>query len=429
MVTGMREMKDSGIDWVGKIPKDWRVLRNKYNFDLSKNIVGAKWAETQLLSLTKNGVKAITPEEQSGKVPTSFATYQLVGKNDIVMCLFDLDVSAVFSGISCLDGMISPAYKCFKCKSHLLPGYADYYFRTVFVDRKYKRYSKNVRYSLGTDDFFALPMIVPCISDQYRIVAFLDAKCAEIDALSADIQSEIETLEAYKRSVITEAVTKGLDKNAPMKDSGISWIGKVPQNWPIYPLKYTFDFVAGATPDSSKADLWDGDVLWITPADYKTKDVYVSGGARNLSDLGFKSCSTHLLPIGTIVVSKRAPIGSAAITTAPLCTNQGCLGLIQKDKLTNGKYYYYVLSIYDEVLNLFGSGTTFKEISASVFGTVKVVNPSVAEQNAIVAYLDSKCAEIDSILAQKQEQLAVLADYKKSIIYEYVTGKKEVPVA
>ena len=115
-----------------------------------------------------------------------------------------------------------------------------------------------------------------------------------------------------------------------MKDSGISWIGEIPAQWNVYPLKYSFDFIAGATPDSTNSDLWDGDILWITPADYKTKDVYVSGGSRNLSDLGYKSCSTHMLPIGTVVVSKRAPIGSVAVTTKPLCTNQGCLGLVRK---------------------------------------------------------------------------------------------------
>ncbi len=234
----MREMKDSGIEWVGQIPESWNVLRNKFNFVLGKDLIGANWEKAQLLSLTKYGVKAITPEEQTGKVPTSFTTYQIVKKNDLVMCLFDLDVSAVFSGISQYDGMISPAYKCFKCKSNLNPRYADYYYRTVFVDRKFKRYSKNVRYSLGTDEFLALPMLVPSTNEQRRIADYLDTKCAEIDALRADIEKEIETLEAYKKSVITEAVTKGLNPNVEMKESGIEWVGKIPEKWKIIPLKY-----------------------------------------------------------------------------------------------------------------------------------------------------------------------------------------------
>ncbi len=206
-----------------------------------------------------------------------------------------------------------------------------------------------------------------------------------------------------------------------MKDSEISWIGEIPAQWNVYPLKYSFEFIAGATPDSTNADLWDGDVLWITPADYKTKDVYVSGGSRNLSELGYKSCSTHMLPIGTIVVSKRAPIGSVAVTTKPLCTNQGCLGLVRKHDDNSEKYYYYSLSIYDDVLNLFGSGTTFKEISASVFGNIKVVNPPYQQQKAIVAFLDTKCAEIDALSADIQSEIETLEAYKRSVITEAVT--------
>lgn len=162
----MRAMKDSGIGWAGDVPIQWEVKRNKYNFILSKDIVGAKWREMQLLSLTKYGIRMINDGEQTGKVPTSFSTYQKVSKDDIVMCLFDLDCSAVFSGISGHNGMISPAYKCFKCEKHLYPQYADYYFRTVFVDRKYMRYSKNVRYSLSAEEFLALPILVPPMDEQ-----------------------------------------------------------------------------------------------------------------------------------------------------------------------------------------------------------------------------------------------------------------------
>ena len=419
MVTGMREMKDSGIDWVGKIPKDWRVLRNKYNFDLSKNIVGAKWAETQLLSLTKNGVKAITPEEQSGKVPTSFATYQLVGKNDIVMCLFDLDVSAVFSGISCLDGMISPAYKCFKCKSHLLPGYADYYFRTVFVDRKYKRYSKNVRYSLGTDDFFALPMIVPCISDQYRIVAFLDAKCAEIDALSADIQSEIETLEAYKRSVITEAVTKGLDKNAPMKDSGIEWVGEIPTTWDVKKGKYCLRYVQKPTkPDDDVITCFrDGEVTL-------RKNRREEGFTISLKEIGYQG-----IDVGDLIVHGMDGFAGAIGISDSRGKASPVLNVLDTD---NNKRYimYYLRSLaFNGVFLALSTGIRVRTCDTN-WGKLRellYVLPPKEEQDDIVRFIDDRLNATDEIIAQKQEQLVVLAEYKKSLIFEYVTGKKEVP--
>jgi type I restriction enzyme S subunit len=205
-----------------------------------------------------------------------------------------------------------------------------------------------------------------------------------------------------------------------VKDSGISWIGDVPQKWSVHPLKYNFSIISGATPDSSNSELWDGDVLWITPADYKTKEIYVSNGARNISSLGYKSCSTHMLPKGTIVVSKRAPIGSVALTAVPLCTNQGCLGLICNQGISE-KFFYYSLSIYEEVLNLFGSGTTFKEISATVLGTIKLAKPSFEEQNRIAQFLDAKCTEIDTLSADIQEEINTLQKYKRSVITEAVT--------
>ncbi len=205
-----------------------------------------------------------------------------------------------------------------------------------------------------------------------------------------------------------------------MKDSGISWIGVIPTDWDVYPIKYNFNFISGGTPDSSNSDFWDGDIIWITPADYKTKDIYVSKGTRNITLLGYNSCNTHLLPKGTIVVSKRAPIGSVAIASTPLCTNQGCLGLVVTNDSCE-KYYYYALSIYDDVLNLFGSGTTFKEISASVLGKIKVANPPVPIQKRIADYLDYKCAEIDSLFVDILSEISTLEEFKRSVTTEAVT--------
>lgn len=206
-----------------------------------------------------------------------------------------------------------------------------------------------------------------------------------------------------------------------MKDSRISWIGDLPSAWATMPIKYNFTLVAGATPDSHNPDLWDGDVNWITPADFKTEDVFVKEGSRKLSEIGFKSCSTSMIPAGSIIFSKRAPIGTVAINTTELCTNQGCLGLVKKSRGLDNKYYYYVLSIYPEVFNLFGSGTTFKEISATAFGLVSLPFPPINEQHRISSFLDSKCAEIDALTADIQSQIDTLEQYKRSVITETVT--------
>ena len=206
-----------------------------------------------------------------------------------------------------------------------------------------------------------------------------------------------------------------------MKDSGISWINEIPRNWNVEPIKYSYRLIAGATPESTNVDFWDGDIKWITPADFKTKDVFVSGGSRNLTIEGYKSCSTSMLPIGSIVFSKRAPIGTVAITADKLCTNQGCLGLVEKSGRVLNKFYFYVISIYGEVFNLYGSGTTFKEISANTFANIKLPMPPIQEQKSIVGFLDAKCAEIDALTADIQTQIDILEQYKQSIITEAVT--------
>ena len=206
-----------------------------------------------------------------------------------------------------------------------------------------------------------------------------------------------------------------------MKDSGISWINKIPKNWNIEPIKYNYSLIAGATPESTNVDFWDGNIKWITPADFKTKDVFVTGGSRNLTIEGYKSCSTSMLPIGSIVFSKRAPIGTVAITADKLCINQGCLGLVEKSGRVLNKFYFYVISIYSDVFNIYGSGTTFKEISANVFANIKLPTPPIQEQRRIADFLDAKCAEIDALTADIQTQIDTLEQYKRSIITETVT--------
>lgn len=206
-----------------------------------------------------------------------------------------------------------------------------------------------------------------------------------------------------------------------MKDSGIGWIGEIPLGWEISPLKYNYTIIAGATPNSTCQEYWDGNITWITPADYKTPDVYVCDSSRKITKRGLVSCSTSILPVGSIVFSKRAPIGSVAITRRELCTNQGCIGLVAKNRLVNNKYFYYVLSIYPEVFDLYGSGTTFKEISATTFASIQFPFPHVSIQDRIATFLDSKCSEIDAISADIQKEIETLEQYKRSVITEAVT--------
>lgn len=205
-----------------------------------------------------------------------------------------------------------------------------------------------------------------------------------------------------------------------MKDSGIEWIGEIPQSWELRRIKTNFGIIAGATPKSGEASFWDGDIPWITPADYTTEDVYVSAGHKSITQDGLNSCATSLIPEGSIIFSKRAPVGLVAINSNPLCTNQGCLSCVPKD-LVDAKYYYYVMSVYGEQFDLFASGTTFKEISADSFANFKLPYPAYETQKQIASFLDTKCTVIDTLIAAKEKTNALLKERRQSIIYEAVT--------
>ena len=424
----MPEMKNSNIEWIDEIPSDWDLIR--LQFCLKEiNVKNNPVQTTQVLSLMKD--VGVLPYEEKGdignKSKDNVSEYHLAYPNTIVLNCMNILIGSV--GISNYFGCVSPVYYVFKETDKCDLRFVNYIFNTREFQKELRKYAKGIleiRLRVSADDIFKQKIPLPAKNIQIRIANFLDQKCSEIDSLSADIQSQINVLEEYKKSVITEAVTKGLNPDVEMKDSGIEWIGMIPVHWDVKPLKYNFTITSGSTPNSTIQDFWDGDVLWITPADFKTDDYYTSGGRRNISKLGYQSCSTNIIPSNSIIFSKRAPIGSVVINSVPLCTNQGCLACIPNTKL-NIKFYYFVMSIYDEIFNLFGNGTTFKEISATVFSNMHFAEPTLEEQQEIVDFLDKKCAEIDAIIASKKTQLETLAEYKKSLIYEYVTGKKEVP--
>ena len=214
-----------------------------------------------------------------------------------------------------------------------------------------------------------------------------------------------------------------------MKDSGVEWIGEIPVEWKCSKIKHHFKIGSGTTPKSDIPSYWDGDIVWITPADFKTDDVYVSEGHRNLTQEGFESSTLEIIPAGNIIFSKRAPIGQVVINSVDLCTNQGCLTAVPLDK-SNVKYYRYAMSVATNQFELAGSGTTFNEISATAFGDFILPSPNVSDQNKITEYLDRKCSSIDSVIMKQQVIVEKLKEYKISFVTEAVTKglNKNVPL-
>ena len=266
-------MKESGIEWVGLIPDDWKIAKNNRLFNISKQLVNENWKNTQLLSLTKSGIIEKNINDGGGKQPESFGIYQYVEKDDIVLCLFDIYVSSVLSDRSKYDGMISPAYRVMKCTDAILPVYAKWWFDAVNIGRYYLIYTKSLRKTIDADGFGNILTVVPPLSEQETIADYLDETCSKIDEIIAEAKASIDEYENLRQSIIYEILTKGPDDNVEMKDSGVEWIGKVPSHWMIGKVKYgTTKVGSGKTPKGGTEVYMTSGVMFL-----RSQNIYNDG--------------------------------------------------------------------------------------------------------------------------------------------------------
>lgn len=422
----MREMKDSGIEWIGEIPITWDVFRNKNAFVCSKELVGEKSSETQLLSLTTKGIKLKDIHNAEGKLPESFDTYQYVNENEMVMCLFDLDCSAVFSGLSPYSGMISPAYRVLTCTERMFPKYADYWFQYIGHGRKFNHYAKNIRYTLSYEEFSSLPMLFPRIDEQKKISHYLDFKCSKIDAIIEKQQTIIEKLKEYKLSVITEAVTKGLNPNVDMKESGIVWIGKIPRNWRLSHIGNLAEVGSGGTPNRKNSEYWNGNISWMASGEINYEYVYET--AEKITELGMENSNAKMLPINTVMlglIGQGKTKGLTAILKTECTCNQNLAYLIPHKELLYYEYLFYCFkAMYVYIRGVVGDSQA--GIYQGLLKKQYIPLPSLDEQKSLCDSLKKCCEKINKTIADRQSAIEKLIEYKKSLIYEVVTGKKEV---
>ena len=421
-----RAMKDSGIEWIGDIPEEWEISRNKNCFLCGKEIVGQASASTQLLSLTTKGVKKKSETDVAGKVPESYDTYQVVEINDLIMCLFDLDCSAVFSGLSPYNGMVSPAYKILKCNSSILPEYAQFWFSFIFDGRKFKSYAKNLRYTLNYDEFAVLPILLPDITAQRKIVDYLIRECAEIDAVIEQTRASIEEYKKLKQSVITQAVTKGIRPGRKMKDSGVEWIGGIPEEWDLTTVGRIATVVRGASPrPAGDPRYFNGnDTPWITVAEVTNGNgKYIYRTETYLTEEGAKQ--SRRVEVGTLLLSNSgATLGVPKITKISGCINDGSLAFYNLQ--VNQDYLLYVFAGQTNELRKQMQGYGQPNLNTTIVKGIKLPLPPREEQKEISVFLDEIMISIDALILKKESLVCSLESYKKSLIFEYVTGKKEV---
>lgn len=415
--------KDSGVEWLGEVPSHWNLIPNKYIFKLRKNVVGKRSNEYDLLSLSLKGVIKRDMENPEGKFPAEFDTYQEVKEGDFIFCLFDVEETPRTVGLSSYHGMITGAYTIFET-NNVDKKFTYYFYLNLDSDKRLKPLYKGLRNTISKETFFSFNTFIPPLSEQQKIAQFLDDKTAKIDQALDLAEKQIALLKEHKQILIQNAVTRGLNPDVPLKDSGVEWIRQVPEHWDVKKLKNIALIFNGATPSSNNQDYWDGNIVWITPKDINNIK-FITSSERKITQKGYENCGSYLVSPGTIVITTRAPIGKVAITDVELCTNQGCKSLVLNEKINNIFLYYY-LTVSTEYLNSLGSGTTFMELSGTALGIVKVPFPSIQEQQQIADYLDTQTAKIDQAIALKTAHIEKLKEYKSVLINDVVTGKVRV---
>lgn len=409
----MREMKDSGVKWIGEIPVTWNVYRNKNAFVCSKDLVGGKSSETQLLSLTTKGIKLKDINNAEGKLPESFDTYQYVKKDEMVMCLFDLDCSAVFSGLSPYDGMISPAYKVLTGTDRMEPKYADYWFQYISHGRKFNHYAKNIRYTLSYEEFSALPMLFPDREEQIRISNYLDAKCSKIDEIIEKQHAIIEKLKEYKLSYINEVtnVNDGIKCH-------LGFIGQMKNG-----LNFT---------DTSEGHK----IKFLGVGDFK--DNFFVDKEEMFSTIISEEnvAEDYMLHSGDIVFVRsngsKELVGRAVMVNGieyPVTYSGFCIRFrnIRPDIIDSKFLLYYFRSLdFRKQLEKYSQGSNISNLNQDLLSSLQFTIPSKDYQKRRLDEMEIKCKEIDNAVIKFEGMNNKLQEYKKSLIYEVVTGKKEV---
>lgn len=417
-----REMKDSGSEWIGQIPQHWIALPNKYLMKKLKMIL-SRYNDEPILSLTMDGV-IVRDLDAGGKMPTSFDGYQKISKGNLLMCLFDIDVTPRCIGLIKQDGVTSPAYSQFVLNAGNYAPYYYYLYLYLDNDKLLLPLAKNLRHSLTEDVLGEIPMIQPPLSEQQSIANYLDFKCSQIDQLSDNIKQQIEELGEYKKALITQAVTKGLDPDVEMKDSGIAWVGNMPKEWNVVPAKYLIEIkkrIAGQEGPT---------VLSITQSGIKPKDITSGDGQLAESYANYQLIypgefgMNHMdLLTGWIDLSEYSGVVSPDYRV-----------FTTRSESVDKRYLLYLFQMCYKSRIFYGLGQGAAQMGrwrlpATNMMNMKLPVPPLCIQRRISEYLDRKTKEIDLNVKNMQLRISELTAYKKSLIFEYVTGKREVPAS
>lgn len=423
-----RKMKDSGIEWIGEIPEGWEITRLKYLADFEPTCDTSYLTDESKITYTPmECVKNGGFENRSALYGSLSHTLTPFQNGDIAMAkvtpCFENGNIAIMDNLFSGFGLGSSELFIFRPKS-IFTRYFFYWLQNkTFVARACSTMTGTGGLKRISPSFIRnCPVHCPSTDEQTKISDYLDAKCSEIDDLLTSVHSSIEEYKKLKQSVITQAVTKGVRGEREMKDSGVEWIGEIPKEWDILNLVAHTSML---TPMRDRPENLDGPIPWIRIEDFDGKYISSSKASLGVSKETVRSMNLKIYPVGTILCTSSCIMGKCAIVSRELVSNQRFIGIIP-DQNTCENFLYYLMLSNSERMNYLATGALQANLSRSSFEHLKVQFPSYQEQKEISDYLDTKCAEIDKLIAKKEQLVKELESYKKSLIYEVVTGKREV---
>lgn len=429
----MAGYKDSGIEWIGEIPKGWNVSKIGYHL---------KWfskknePDKEVLSVYRElgVVKKNERDDNHNRTPLDLTQYKYVRPGDLVINKMKAWQGSV--GVSDFEGIVSPAYFVYEFTSKMInKKYLHHLLRGCYKDEM-MRLSDGIRvgqWDLSSYKFERMPIILPPLHEQQRIADFLDTKCSILDRTIDAVSRQIEDLEKYKKSLITKTVTKGICKKGEakrkMKDSGVEWIGDVPEEWSVKRLKYVLASIRNGAPAAAV------EYSSELPRYVRITDIDDNG---RLKETGKQSlpediAKRYMLDKEAVLIASVGSLGKTMLfnpdTEKEKCAFAGYLiEAVTNPEAMNSKFLFYFIksNAYMDWANRNFVQTTIQNLSAGRHKNLPVTVPPLAEQQQIADYLDEKCKNIDNRVQKRRQQLEWLKEYKKSLIFDYVTGKKRV---
>lgn len=408
--------KNSGVDWLGEIPEHWEALSNKFIFKLNKNLVGKKSSEYDLLSLTLNGVIKRDMENPSGKFPAEFDTYQEVKKGDFIFCLFDVEETPRTVGLSDFDGMITGAYTVMQVNKNFDNSFLYYFYLNLDAGKRMKPLYTGLRNTISKDNFFSFKTFVPPINEQTAIANFLDDKTAKIDQAIAIKQKQIELLKERRQILIHKAVTRGLNENVKLKNSGVEWIGEIPEHWEVKRLKYVANLV-------SDKMLSKGNSL-----NYIGMENIESWTGNYVSTNSETEGLANYFKQGDILFGKLRPYLAKVFLAKDegICTTEF---LVYRNNEEIFNWYLHLLMLSFEFINLIDSstyGSKMPRANSDFIGNQLIPIPPKQEQTKIAEFIETATTKIAIAISLKEQEMEKLKEYKMSLIDGVVTGKIKV---